>query len=255
MLAYVKKTISKEYMKLFLKNEEIFHFNTCNVKYVFKENRNSDKLLVIFSGFPPKGKPPVYNYVLKFRNLNCNKLFILDDFGDDVRGSYYLGTDGEWYVIDAVTSLIKKIATASNIDKKNITCTGSSKGAFASLFYGIRNGYGNVIAGEPQIFVADYLRQPDHLSIFQSIVGEASDENTKRLNGVLFDLVEESDMFPSITIHCGKDGYHHREHIKPFLEKLDSKGVSYSIDLGNYSDHSDVGVYYPPLVFKHFAKQ
>ena len=255
MLAYAKRTISRKYMRSFLKKEKTFTAETCDVNYVFQENKSSNQLLVIFSGFPANGKPPVYNYVLKFRNLKCNKLFILDNFGDDVRGSYYLGTNGDWYVIDAVTDLIEEIATKNNIEKKDITCTGSSKGAFAALYYGIRNNYGTVIAGEPQIFLGDYLTVPDNLSVYSSMIGEVNSDNTKVLNDFLINLVEDKNDFPEITIHCGEDGYHHKKHIIPFLKKLDSKKVDYKLDLGSYKDHGNVGVYYPPLVISHYNKQ
>lgn len=251
-IQFLKRYISKKYMQAFLKKEKVFHSEKCDVNYVFQEGKKSDKLLVVFSGFPPEGKPPVYNYVLKYRNLKCNKLFILDNFGEDARGSYYLGTNGEWYVIDAITELIESIAGSLGIKKEDITCTGSSKGAFASILYGIRNHYGTVIAGEPQILIGDYLSLPIHLPILKSIAGDVSEENINKLNGILMNLVDDTDSFPEIVIHYGMDGYHYHEHIKPFIAKLDSKGVKYSLDIGSYKDHNDVGVYYPSLVINRF---
>ena len=70
------------------------------LKYIY-ENHSSDKLLVVFSGFADK---PVYNYIRTLKDIKCNKLFILDDFG--YRGSYYWYENGKSYPLELVSSLI-----------------------------------------------------------------------------------------------------------------------------------------------------
>ena len=61
------------------------------LRYIYKNN-HADKLVIVFSGFSPKG--PVYNYMRTLNSFKCvNQLYILDDFG--YRGSYYWLEDGK----------------------------------------------------------------------------------------------------------------------------------------------------------------
>ena len=50
-----------------------------------------------------------YNYNRTLKNIKANKLFILDDFGTDSRGIYYLGKDGKFEIEQIVIELISKI--------------------------------------------------------------------------------------------------------------------------------------------------
>lgn len=50
------------------------------LKYILKKCPESNILVVVFSGFPGNTKAK-YNYMRTLKGLNCNKLFLLDDFG------------------------------------------------------------------------------------------------------------------------------------------------------------------------------
>ncbi|APC48952.1 hypothetical protein BME96_12450 [Virgibacillus halodenitrificans] len=251
-----KSYITRKYMEKVLKSEKEFKINAeaSRIKYLFQSNEKSDKLLVIFSGFPLKGKPPVYNYVLTFRNLNCNKLFILDDFGNDPRGTYYLGTNENWFLVDELTNLISDIQNKTGIKNDNVTLTGSSKGGFAALYYAFKNNYGNVIAGEPQIMVGDYLSATQHLGVFNNIMGEHSQEKRDKLNNALLEVIEQKKNFPNkIQILCGKNNdYYLNAHIKYLTTFLDKKSIPYNLKLGDFNEHSQIGKHYPKLVYNHY---
>ncbi|QWH09536.1 Two component regulator three Y domain-containing protein (plasmid) [Bacillus mycoides] len=250
MLAYVKKMVSTTYMKRALSKEREFDSGECKLKYLFLKNNKSDKLLVVFSGFPAKGKPAVYNYVLKFRNVECNKLYILDDFGDDVRGSYYLGENNNFFVERAVTKLIDNISKENSIKQQDITTIGTSKGGFAALYFSLKNNYGAAIAGEPQVLLGDYLNVPHHIDIYNYIVGDSNENKTQKLNDLLFNLIGMAERFPKIYLHCGKNGYHYDNHLVPLVNKLEAKNVKLTLDLGDYEEHGDVGKYFPTFAFK-----
>lgn len=61
----------------------------CNLRYVFLKNRKSKKVLVVFSSFSTFNKPSRYSYFYSYRNVPCNILFILDNFGPGGKGAYY----------------------------------------------------------------------------------------------------------------------------------------------------------------------
>lgn len=65
-----------------------------SLKYMLEKNRSSRILIVVFSACTRKGVKARYNYVRTLKDVKENKLFILDDFGADHRGAYYLGQDG-----------------------------------------------------------------------------------------------------------------------------------------------------------------
>ncbi|EMG26743.1 hypothetical protein [Listeria fleischmannii] len=85
--------------------------NGITLTFYMKENTESEDLLVIYSALPVKGSS-VYNYVRTLDDVNCNKLYILDDFGENRAGVFYLGENGTMDVRDAVKELI------TNIQKK-----------------------------------------------------------------------------------------------------------------------------------------
>lgn len=102
-------------------------------------NRESDRLIVVFSGFSGKGKS-VYNYVSTLNGCKDNRLFILDDFGWEGRGSYYLFENGDRNVEDLVTGLIRDIRNKKHI--QSLVTIGSSKGGDSSNLLRIKAGCG-----------------------------------------------------------------------------------------------------------------
>lgn len=151
-------------------NEKIYTNSKLPITYLFvpASNIKSDKLIIIFSAFSSINRPE-YNYIATFSNVNVNRLYILDNYGE--RGSYYLGCINNFDVEKSVYSLITYILQQYNIDKQNVVCVGSSKGGFAALYYGIKYEFGYVISGEPQIYVAKYLQDFNIKEVLNYITG------------------------------------------------------------------------------------
>lgn len=241
----VKRIITKAYMKRILRKEQTYKNEECNLNYLFIEKKKSDRLLVVFSGFPPANQKGGYNYVLKFRDFDCNKLYILDDFGNDSRGSYYLGENKNFFIERAVSQLIEKIASEKNIPLKNIITAGSSKGGFAALYFAFKNGYGTAVSGGSQVLLGNYLAIPGHENILSYITGGRSNKEVEYLNGVLLDLVTSTETSPHLYLHVGKNDHHYQDHTIPLLDVLKSKDFKYNLDLADYENHSDLGKHYP----------
>ncbi|MBS4204792.1 Two component regulator three Y domain-containing protein [Lederbergia citrea] len=216
------------------------------VKYFYEKSyQKTNNLIIIFSAMPAKGKMPGYNFVSTLKEFDCNKLFILDDFG--CRGSYYLCENKDFSIERSVISLINFIIKENKIDKV-ITC-GSSKGGYAALYYGIKYGFSNIIAGSPQYLLGEYLiNQAKEGAIAKFMSGAIEKEDYEFLNRIMSDMISNSPNKPRVFIHLGKGEANYHKHVKPLMKKLEEKQIDYQLDLGDYSKHIDVAKFFPPIL-------
>lgn len=253
-LSRIKRAIKKILLLLIFKiNEKTYKTQKCGLKYLYFRNKKSNKLIVIFSALPGINQKAGYNYVLKFKNVQANRLYILDNFGFDGRGAYYLGKCKDFFIEKAVHNLINEIAIKNNIPTQNITTAGSSKGGFAALYFGIKYGYGEILSGAPQTLLGNYLIDAKAYETLRYIGGDNQEEGRKYLNSLLFNLVKETNINikATIRIHVGRRDHHYENHILPFTKLLDNYKIPYDLEVIEYSNHDDVGVYFPPFALKY----
>lgn len=228
-------------IKALLENENIYE-SAQNIKYLYVPSKKpSQHLVVVLSGFNPKGTRPAYNYIRTLQNIDINKLYILDDQGE--RGCYYLGQDRKFDVEASVSSLITYIANRKNILHKNIICCGSSKGGYASLYYAIKYNLGYAIVGAPQTYLGNYLMSACEYPTLKFIAGDCTKESVDFLNDILFDVIEKSSIKSKIMIHVGSGDHHYKDHVIPLINILREKDINVNLDVQEYNDHSDVSYY------------
>lgn len=229
------------------KGEKVFKGER-EVKYLFQKSyKKASNLIIVFSAFPAMGKNPRYNYVNTLSTYDCNKLFILDDFG--CRASYYLCENRDFSIERSVTELINWIIQENDI--KNIMSCGSSKGGYAALYYGIKYGFDHIVVASPQYFIGDYLLEQtnsNNVSYFMS--GSDQNEDKEFLNKIMKNMIDDSSHKPNIFIHLGKGEYHYKSHVLPLVKHLESNNINYELDLGDYSQHNDVIKFYPAILKK-----
>lgn len=237
---------AKEYIKDIAKNERI-HIQKERIKYLLKENVNSDKLCIVFSAMGSKNKF-VYNYMSTLEECNVNQLFILDEF--DVQGSYYLGRNRTLNVESTVVSLISKVMNELNVRFKDVILIGSSKGGYSALYYGIKYNFGHVIAGAPQSKIGNFLiSEANHLELAKYISGGITEEDKKYLNNILFSTIEEnSKSLCKINIHIGEGEPHYKKHVIPLVEELNLYGIKNNLDIKKYNTHAEVKIYFPTYI-------
>ena len=245
----IRKIISKVYMKYLLNKEKTFKGKKCVLKYLYFKKRKSRYLLIVFSGFPGEGKAK-YNYIRKFKRLKCNKLYILDDFGYDCKGSYYLGKNNDFFVEEAVDKLIEEVAKKYNIFKSKIICAGSSKGGYAALYFAIKYRFGYAVAGAPQILLGNYLKVPKHQHILKYIFGGINEKEINNANNLLFEVIDSMTNYPNLYLHIGENDEHFQNDVIPFIDRLKSKDILYYLDIQKGEDHKNIGVYYPKYANK-----
>jgi len=250
MLDWIFNRGLRAYVKYALRNEREFVSDNTKIKYLYFEAKTSNRLLVLFSAFPAKAQKPTYSYLTKYTRLKINKLYILDDFGHDGRGAYYLGKNREYFIEKAVFELIENIRKSSNIERSNIITTGSSKGGWASLFFTLKYGYGATISGSPQYLLGEFLSRDIYVNIMRYISGAVSDNDRMFLNNLMIKEIDKNSIRPKIYIHFSPYEYHYKDQIIPLIKKLKELNYSYELDLSKYKTHNEVGKSFPGYVKK-----
>ena len=231
--------LSKIRLKLRLATKK--KFGTNKIRYLLEKHKSSDSLVVVFSGFPKAGEPARFNYLRALDKLRINKLFILDDFGWENRGSYYLtGRPGQESLQEEICALIEKCR-----GEKRLFTAGSSKGGSAAILYGLKCGAEGIVAGAPQYYIGSYLVGEGHTEILRSICGDTSETDVQRLNELLPGVIEKAPAEKTkMYIHCSKMEHTYHEHVSALLKRLQQRGFDVQCDLETYLNHEEVGRYF-----------
>lgn len=232
-----------------LATEKIYEKSGHRVRYLYIPKKGTKALAVIFSAFPAPGKPAGYNLIDTLAGEKCNRLYILDDFGYEKRGSYYLGENGEFFLSPVISSLINEFS--GECEKK--VFIGSSKGGSAALFYGLYCNANAVIIGAPQYYLGDYLTcKEEHVPIMDAIMGGHDEAKVKELNHTLPLMVKKCNSKEHIKIylHYSPKETTFLPHIKPMLDDLKLNGYAVVEDVEYYTSHGDVACFFPEFCKK-----
>lgn len=243
--------INKTIEKIEIFDKEKIHKSICNIRYYFEPAKifNKDKLIIVFSAFS-KDKPK-YNYIKSLISIDCNKLYILDDYGE--KGSYYLGLNGNLDIETSVMSLLSKIMRENDINFKNIISIGSSKGGSAALYYGIKYNFKEVIVGAPQYKIGSYLSD---LSIKQygiDIFGEINESNRIKYDNLIRKIVSE-DTKTKISILTSDGDNQYLKLLKDIEYLMDNKGIDFSLDKCEIEHHNEIATEFPRYAYDKIVK-
>lgn len=230
-----------------MEGEEVFHSHE-KIKFI-RFDGASEKLVVVFSGFngPDAERQQSYNYMKSLRNLNVNKLYILDNHGK--RGSYYLGKIKHGTVEKSVFELIEFQRKELEITRENVILCGSSKGGSAALYFGLKYGYGEIISGAPQIQIADYLASLEHTQQTLSHITDDVPMLVSELNNLIENQIIAFSGKTELTFFSSDNDWQYKVHLLPFLKKLDDINLTYSLEISDYPSHGEVGTYFGYFLF------
>lgn len=224
------------------------------IKYLYKKSVTTSDLIVIFSSCTRSGIKARYNYVRTLKKIDANKLFILDDYAEDHRGSYYMGSDYKFNEEKSIEKFIRLFATEHGAEK--IIFCGSSKGGYSALNFGImfRNAY--IIAGAPQYFLASYLYASGNLDTLKHILGTVTSTKEEFLNLYLKHKIEGNEYSNTQTIylHYSNKEHTYEEHIRHLIEDLSNYNYLLNEDIADYSDHSEISYYFPEFLVNTIKK-
>lgn len=217
-----------------------------NIKYVL-ENNNSDKLIIVFTACTRKGQKARYNYIKTVEGYKINKLFILDDFGFDNRGAYYLGKDKDFKIQEDVVALINKVV--KDLKVKEEVYIGSSKGGYAALYFGIERMNSTIITGAPQYNLGNYLAIPNHKEILEYIMGDSGEESIGILNKLIADKIcKNKNNNNKVFLHYSTEEETFESDLKFLVDDLNKNRINVSYDKHSYKNHSDLTNYFPQYI-------
>ena len=137
-----------------LRDQKKYRSRGVTLKYML-DRVDSRDLIIVFSSCTRKGIRARYNYVRTLKEVPCNKLFLLDDFASDHRGSFYLGSNMKFEEAVVVRELIDRVREQTGA-KRLIFC-GSSKGGYTALNFGLDYPGSYMVVGGPQYFLGQSL--------------------------------------------------------------------------------------------------
>ena len=233
--------------------EKNFKFAGHKVKYIYEDNKKSN-LCIVFSGFPELGKKAEYNYkrtLHKYKDFNY--LFILDDMVNiPTGGSYYLGSNGNYWGLKAIPELINMIQKKCKC--KVLVMTGSSKGGTCALLYGARLGADYIIAGSCQYKIGSYMLNPYHINSLKVLTGvnDIQKEAVDFLDSLCYESLKNNvnKDKTKVYLHYSDKEETYEKHIKYLVQDLNDMNYFVTYEIMNYENHGDVGKYFPKFLLK-----
>ena len=228
-------------------HKEKMHKSLKNIRYYFEGAKifNKNKLIIVFSAFS-KDKPK-YNYINTLKCIDCNKLYILDDYGE--KGCYYLGLDGNFDIETSVMSLVSKIMKENHITFENVITIGTSKGGSAAIYYGFKYNFREVIVGAPQYKIGTYLTDLSIKTYGQDIFGNLSEANRVKYDSLIRKVIcENSETKLSILTSEGDNQY--KRLLKDIEFILLKKNINFTIDKCNINHHNEISKVFTSYVYE-----
>lgn len=209
-------------------------------------NPKDAPLLVILHGHTFNSKPS------KFYDENWNVLVPIDNFGINNCGSWWLGEEGNYFVMDLLHRLILKVRLETQ-SSKGLYFWGSSMGGFGALLHGMQLNAQAVYANIPQIkLLTSSYSEGGNKKYFEPIFKEATPD---RYNDVTHFLdLKEPKNNPLFFIAQSRFDYPNylEEHALYFFNKCMDFDINIHMEIAPVSGHT---VIYPiHQAIKYFDK-
>jgi len=232
-----------------LKEQKQFRYKDVRLKYMYKTFKGADTLAVVFGACTRIGLPARYNYVKTLDGVHCNRLYILDDFCEDRRGSFLLGHYPQFDEQGATLELIDKVIRDTK--PKRVLFCGSCKGAYIALNIGTRYKDSVMIVGEPPYRIAtEWGLDPKRLEYWE---GTVTEENNAAIDRYLEQQLisnEYKDTQKIEMFYSNKDEYYEK-HTLPILECLHEQHYQMEEQTAEFEQHGDLALYFPEYLKTH----
>lgn len=230
--------------------QRIYESDDLKIKYILKKQTGFDSLVVVFSACTRKGLKARYNYVRTLQNIKASRLYILDDFAEDHRGDYYLGSNFEFNEERAVKKLIDLYI--KKLQPQKIIFCGSSKGGYSALNFGLMYPNAQIVIGGPQYYLCSYLKSSDNLAAYANILGSSTTQKEEELEFRLREKIKSCKYTDTqhVFIHYSNQEHTYKEHICDLIRDLYEKGFTITEDIASYKEHSDISYYFPDFLKK-----
>lgn len=191
-------------------------------------------ILVIFHGAGYNKEPA------KFKSDSLNVIALMDTFGYQGQGSWYLGEQGDLFWIDAIRDLLALLKNKCNTNQ--ILFWGSSMGGYAAILHGYLNNVTAVYANVPQtkLLGSTYIQNG-------KIRGETSMQDSLRYailsdkspyNDLSSIFTNKNDTIFFITYNQLEGFNYFSEQGFPFLRKLHGIRQKFYLEVHPNSEHA-----------------
>lgn len=229
--------------------EVIEKFNDVDIKYMFKPgNRDVEHLIIIFSGY---GGSSLFTYDFAGKSLEdipCSILWIKDDF--EGVPCFYLCKERKFFIEETVYKFIEHKMNLLSLNKDKVTLLGASKGGFASLYFGIKYKFKNIIASAPIIDLGTFLNIDSHVVSRNGMYSKETDDNTIFFNELLYSLISTNDIFNLhiniVFSNC--DEHQSFDKVNPLLDSKCKNFSSICVNSNLVTKHNEITRYSVPII-------
>lgn len=208
-------------------------------------DKSCHRLVAVFSGVDQQPGRCSMSYYGMRKSLNCNVLHIKDNIG--AHGCYFARVAGDPEIQDAVRELVLHVVNVLNIPQQQLFFIGTSKGGTEAILAALNVGYGNVIAGEPQVLLGAYLMANgwEENAVFRSIIyvmlGSLDRSHKETLNRLVLEKAEllGPQFEGSFRFLHGDTGYL-EIHITPLAGMLKELGIPTEVVSFNTTSHNAI---------------
>lgn len=213
-----------------------------DISYIY-EDYGHEKLAVVFNAVHSPYKYPLESYDELFNEKSHNILYINDN--QFKIGSSFIKGKSTSTIESDIESTIFSIINRDNYSLNNVLFFGRSKAGFAALYYGLKNGFRNIISFTPLSSLGDYYdRHEQYQELLNHLVDNNNPGNLIYLNNYLFNIdLRNYSKDNNIFIGIGEKDYHKNKHTLPIIEWLKNLDINFEFKeyegLG-YQDTKDI---------------
>ncbi|EUJ37134.1 Two component regulator three Y domain-containing protein [Listeria weihenstephanensis FSL R9-0317] len=214
--------------------------NGTRLTYILNTVPQSDTLVIVLSSLALEGKS-VYNHVRSLKDTPYNRLYVLDNFGYEKRGVFYLGEKNGMEVRDAVEELIGEICDSTAITKKIFT--GSCKGGTAAIYLGLRLKASKIIVGAPMYYISDCLNMKLREYLIP-MLDKRNPNGENELNQVIRETVHNVTFNGQMYVQYSSKDEYYPSQIRPLINDLEEQKISLVVEQADYLRHDHCSRYF-----------
>ncbi|MFB7258730.1 hypothetical protein [Streptomyces nojiriensis] len=184
------------------------------IEYRFSHAKNGNRhLIVVFANHAVPGEYGGSNGPL--HDLRANVLWVRDLF--DGENSHYLCNGMDFALDESVAGLISRIMNALSLTPDDCTAFGTSRGAGAALYFGLKYGFKNIVASMPRFLTGTHVGQ-DLLGATGLPQAERAGSNIRTLDSVLPEVVRGGSRRPAnVYLISSPRDEHYTRQVEPLL--------------------------------------
>ena len=216
-----------------------------------KENPSNAPLYLILHGHGTTSRPTLY------AEPDWNVIAPIDNFGLDGKGSWWIGTDGDFSTSELLGLVIQKSKELLDSAEDVILCIyGSSMGGYGAILNGTKLGAKAVYANVPQIkLLGSTYSELGMKKYFEAALGSNPNETFNDLNKFVRTVDEDLPLFFICENRFGQRDYREQQAMS-FISTLNEMKVNYHFEIVPTSGHNkNLGLREVRALFEKFIPE